>query len=312
MLGVFRSIAKSIGKLSGIHIDKPTAAAVIAMIASMGVIVGSVILLSREMTSFGKIGSIAASFVIMGVAMEGFVFLIRQLAKINQYAFKPSTAKVIKAMVLAVIAIAGSLTVLSKYGRTADQMLVAMISISGVFTVFTALVEHINNMKTIKENTFKMMKAIIMEIIAIAGALILLTHYTESSGEIIAAATAMGLVFAAFAGMTRVLDMGSYTKNDFKAMRYMIAEIITVAGSLTLLSKVIDDPNKILAAANSMSIVIAAFGTMTIIMSKFKFNPNLMKGMTAVVAESLAVAGALSLLSYYMKDSTSTIIILHH
>ena len=297
ILGTMYILCSALGKLKGISFNKSTSAAIIAVIAGIGLVAAAVVVLSHTIGTEGLGKEVAISLGIMVGVMASLLGLVFLMSKITQTGFKPSTAKVILAMTAAIAVVAGSLFVLTKYAGSWDQMLAAMISMAGVMAVATLMMYELGEVKFNKTQQ-RAFNDMIIAIVTIAGTLFLLGKFGDWF-PILTAAVSMSIVMGVFAGMTRILGEGTYKKDIWNAFAGIAATALVIAGTLMILAKSMTDADSVLNAALAMSEVMAVFSIMTFFLSQVTYKADIWLAFSGIVATVLAIGNSLSMVAKY-------------
>ena len=278
---------------------KPSAyKSILALVAAIGVIAGSLAGLMAMMNGsedwLGKIATATLGIVSVLAVMVACMNFLKDVK------YNKAQQGAIKGMIGMLVAVSLSLATLMYVMQTPQDIADMWTAIAGLSLVFTAFAGMTTVMSKIKfnKNSWQIWGQMMLSLAGITAALILLTNYGNATWEaMISSAVAMSLVFAAFAGMTRVLSGAKFNKSQWVAFGGIALDAVAIAFALSLLTDAMKDPVGMIAAAVALSGVFAAFSFMSIMLSSANFNLTTFAAMILIAGDAVAVAFALSLLT---------------
>lgn len=285
VLMVIRNFCKSASLLKGVKFDASTTAGIIAMVASVAVIAGSVIALTKTMDNFGSVVGVIASLAMLGLAMEALVHftkLLSQVKRINQ-----GTFKAINALTVAIATISASLVLISRFGGDGPRILLAMTSLGLIFAEFGVIARLLGQVK-LTEASLRGVKYLVAALVAIGGSLIGLTIVADNSANIMAATAAMVIIFGEFGAIAYALSKVKFSATSVPMIHSLIGVLVAAGASLIGLTLVGSNSEAIKNAVISLSLILVEVLGVSAIISKIKYTPQSAVGVVSLIAMLLS------------------------
>lgn len=285
VLMVIRNFCKSASLLKGVKFDASTTAGIVALVASVAVIAGSVIALTKTMDSFGSVVGVIASLAMLGLAMEALVHftkLLSQVKRINQ-----GTFKAINSLTVAIATISASLVLISRFGGDGPRILLAMTSLGLIFAEFGVIARLLGQVK-LTEASLRGVKYLVAALVAIGGSLIGLTMVADNSANIIAATMAMGIIFGEFGAIAYALSKVKFSATSVPMIHSLIGVLVAAGASLIGLTLVGSNSEAIKNAVISLSLILVEVLGVSAIISKINYTPQSAVGVVSLIAMLLS------------------------
>ena len=289
VLGIIRNFANSIAKLKGVSINKTSMSAIVAMVAAVGVVAGSVYLLARSFKDNGGGRTILAIATLAG-ALELLTHLMRVITQYDHYTLKAQTSKTILALCAFLGTAAASLTILSRYGGSLGGILLSTIALGAIFAELVLVAKSLDKIKFDKSLQAGITSLCAM-LATVTISLVALGNFGGGWANVLASMAAITIVMQELSAVTKAMSKVEFKKESIGAIIEGLA--ILTGGTLALiaLSSLGGSAAQIMASMAAITVVVQEMSAIIKNMSNVKVS----KEAWTSIAEGIVILASVTL-----------------
>ena len=248
-----------------------------------------------------------------GLIMVGHVAVLVGMLMVVAKATEKAKPSVLLASIMAIGVILGAIMAIGlMLEGDPGGTIVGFIGLIAIIELWKQMLAYLASVKY-DESSYKGIIASIVGIGVIVASIATLAHTIETyGGDTVAGAIAgLGSVMLALGGFLALIGHKgmSITAQKRTALLEMIAAIGAIAGSISLMAFASQgDYEAIKVSAIALGGVLAAFGIISAILGKVDWNPDTWKAFLGIAVTSVAIGGALSMLTAVAHGKEQTMI----